>query len=204
MNPSLIFHFPTRTFRSVEKYQKKLEKLDSRLDDVLKLMRDAGDRALHKAPIVGAWTPLQTLHHIYLVERTSVDYLLYKFGQEEEPPSANFRSRLNGKMLVAAFASPKKFKSPEALDSRNIVSSKSLTLESLSYDLRMVRNELEDILRTAPDAWHKSAVYRHPVVGRMSLKDMLTFFNSHQTRHFRQIKRALAQNARNNRRQKTS
>ena len=167
-------------------------------------MRDAGERALQKAPIVGAWTPLQTLHHLYLVERSSVDYLLFKFGEEEEPPSLNLRSKLNGKLVVAALATPKKFKSPEAVDSRNIVSSKSLTLESISYDLRMVRNELEDILRTAPASWHKSAVYQHPMVGLMSLKDMLAFFQSHQTRHIRQIKRALAQNARNNRRQKTS
>lgn len=188
----------------MEKYQKKLAKLDSRLDDILKLMRNAGERALHKAPIEGAWTPLQTLHHIYLAERASVDYLLFKFGEEEQPPANNLRTRLNGKLIVAAFASPKKFKSPAAIDSRNIVSSRSLTLESLSYDLRLTRNELEDLLRTVPASWHKAAAYRHPVVGRMSLQDMLSFFHSHQTRHFRQIKRALAQNARNNRRQKAS
>lgn len=188
----------------MEIYRKKLEKLDARLDDALKLMRNAGDRALHKAPILGAWTPLQTLHHLYLVERSSVDYLLYKFGEEEEPPAANLRSRLNGTLILAAFASPKKFKSPPSMDSRNVVSSRSLTLESVSYDLRMLRNELEDLLKTAPASWHKAAVYHHPVVGRMSLKDMLAFFNSHQTRHIRQIKRALTQNARNNRRQKTS
>ncbi len=204
MNAKHHFYIPTRTFRAVEAYQKKLDKLDARLDEVLKVMRDAGDRALHKAPIEGAWTPLQTLHHIYLAERAGVDYLLYKFGKEEEPPPSNLRSRLNGKLISAAFATPKKFKSPESMDSRNIVSSRSLTLESISYDLRMLRNELEDILKSAPDSWHKAAVFLHPVVGRMSLKDMLAFFQSHQTRHIRQIKRALAQNARNNRRQKAS
>lgn len=165
-------------------------------------MRVAGDRALHKAPIMGAWTPLQTLHHIYLVERASVDYLLFKYAQEEEPPALDIRSRLNGKVLLAAFASPKKFKSPPAVDSRNVISSKSLSLESISYDLKMTRNELEDLLRTAPESWHTAAAFNHSVVGRMSLGDMLRFFQSHQTRHFRQIKRALAQNARNNRRQK--
>jgi len=183
-------------------YQSKLEKLDSRLDDILKVMRDAGDRALHRAPILGAWTPLQTLHHIYLAERASVDYLLYKYDENDEPPSLDLRSRLNGKVLLAAFASPKKFKSPPSVDSRNLVSSKSLNLESIYYDLRMTRNELEDLLRTAPASWHTAAAFNHPVVGRMSLSDMLRFFQSHQTRHFRQIKRALAQNARNNRRQK--
>lgn len=195
---------PARTFPPVDMYHKKLAKLDSRLDDVLKLMRDAGERSLHTAPIAGAWTPLQALHHIYLAERSSVDYLLFKFGEDEQPPEHNFRTRLNGKVILAAFASPKKFKSPADVDSRNVSASRSLSLESISYDLRMTRNELEDLLKTAPEAWHKAPVYRHPVVGRMSLIDMLRFFQAHQTRHFRQIKRALAQNARNNRRQKAS
>jgi len=88
---------------------KKLEKLDSRLDEALSLMTAAGERSLHKAPIENAWTPLQTLHHIYLAERSSVDYLLYKFGQEEDPPPSNLRTILNGKVLLAAFATPKKF-----------------------------------------------------------------------------------------------
>ena len=186
----------------METYLKKLEKLESRLDEALSLMTAAGERSLHKAPIENAWTPLQTLHHIYLAERSSVDYLLYKFGQEEDPPPSNLRTILNGKVLLAAFATPKKFTSPEAVDSRNVVSSRSLKLESIAYDLKLTRNELGDLLRNAPSSWKTAAVFRHPVAGRMSLMDMLRFFQTHQTRHIRQIKRALAQNARNNRRQK--
>ena len=184
----------------VKGYMTQLDKLNARLEKLLSEMSAAGEQSLHRAPVEGAWTPLQTLHHIYLVEQRSLDYLLYKYGQEEPAPSLTLRHRLNGAAVSVALLSPIKFRSPDIVDSRNVAAERTLSLDSLNYQLRLCRTDLKDLLKNAPPEWIKGAVFRHPQAGRMSMSATLRFLGIHQNRHSKQIRRALSQNARNNRR----
>lgn len=171
------------------------------MEHLLDEMSLAKPATLHRAPVKGAWTPLQTLHHLQLAERGSVDYLLYKFGQGGTPPRLSPKQRVTGKFVALALMSPFKFSAPEQTNSSKKGPSSKLDLEQTAYAIRGTRAELENFLRTVSDDWHRGAAYRHPTGGRMSLKDMLRFFRAHQDRHGKQIKRALAQNARYYRRQ---
>ena len=143
---------------------------------------------------------MQVMQHVSLVERASVDYLLYKYGSAEEPPRQSLRTRFNGKSVVAALVSPMKFKAPAPVN----VSGQDLldapTLGDVTRVLTGARADLRRLLETAPETWLEGAVYRHPVAGRMSLDDMALMLLVHHNRHERQIERGLAKNARDHRR----
>ena len=140
------------------------------------------------------------MQHISLVERASVDYLLYKYGQEDALVPQSLQTRWRGKLVIAGLLSPLKFKAPKPVD----VSGQSLldapTLSDIGAQMRAARTDLRNLIDTAPEAWLSGAVYRHPSVGRMSLDDMTLMMLVHHDRHERQIDRGLAKNTRDYRR----
>ena len=187
----------------MQRLQAKLARLNAHSERLLDEMSLAGDHVLARPPVSGAWTPLQALHHVQLVERTSVDYLRYKLEQGAAPPPLTLRARARGKLLRAVMASPLKFQAPQKVDSRHVPGrTKRLSLDELAFTLRSTRQELQELLERMPPDWRRGAVYRHAMGGRMSLGDMMGFFAVHHARHAKQIRRALAQNTRNYRRQK--
>ena len=163
-------------------------------------LAEAPPRDLHRAPVEHAWSPLQVMQHIYLVERASIDYLLYKYGQNEQPPRQTLRTRFNGKVAVASLASPFKFRAPAAVDVAKQDLMDAPTLGDVERGLATARGDLRRLLDTAPPTWLEGAVYRHPRAGRMSLDDFALMLLTHHNRHARQIERGLAKNARDHRR----
>ena len=173
--------------------------LERKTDRLVATLAAAPPKDLHRPPVPKAWSPFQVMQHVGLVERASVDYLLYKFGDEAPPPRQSLRTRLNGKLVIAGLVSPLKFKAPEPVD----VSGQDLldapTLTEVRDVLRGARADLRDLIARAPSTWLEGAVFRHPVAGRMSLDDLALMLLVHHNRHARQIERGLAKNARDHR-----
>ncbi len=140
------------------------------------------------------------MHHVALVERASVDYLLYKFGQDEPLVPQSVHTRLQGKLVIAGLMSPLKFKAPKAVDVTKHDLLDAPTLSDLRREVASARADLRHLVGQAPAEWLASAVYRHPRAGRMSLDDLMLMLLVHHDRHERQIQRGLAKNARDHRR----
>ena len=47
------------------------------------------------------------------------------------------------------------------------------------------------IIENLPDGYEKMLIYRHPLAGRLTLFQMLTFFKTHISRHENQIERLI-------------
>lgn len=189
------------TQRATDKFLRRIARLDAATERLLDEMSLADDSLLVRAPVEGAWTPLETLHHLVLAERGSVDYLQYKLDNDAVMPRMGVRNWVGGKLLAVALASPLKFEAPPQTDGRVAVEPTPRALQPLAEESRAVRTDLRSMLERMPAEWAVRAVYRHPTAGRMSLGDMIRMFGVHQRRHAKQIRRALAQNARYNRRQ---
>ena len=140
------------------------------------------------------------MQHIALVERASVDYLLFKFGQDEPVPPQSFSTRSKGKLVIAGLLSPLKFKAPKSVDVSNQDLLDAPTLSDVGRQLHSAREDLKQLVEQAPASWREGAVYRHPTAGRMSLDDLMLMLLVHHDRHERQIQRGLAKNARDHRR----
>lgn len=183
------------------KLLRRIDRLDAATERLLDEMSLAEERTLRRPPVSGAWTPLETLRHLNLSERQSVDYLSHKLEQRAVMPRLGVRDWIAGKAVSLALASPLKFKAPPAIDAARADVSSPAHLQTLADEARATRSDLREVVGRVPEEWRGRAVFRHPTAGRMSLVDMLRLFAVHQRRHAKQIRRALAQNARYYRRQ---
>ena len=92
--------------------------------------------------------------------------------------------------LMNAFnRSPLKRKAPKGVDETNFP--KNVSFSQIKEQWLAQRNELKTHLESLPTDLYNKQVYKHPFAGRLSLAGMLSFFDSHFDRHYRQIKRTL-------------
>ena len=157
--------------------------LDAERVRLLALLQNYSDTALNQVPKEGVWSPLQVLRHIMSSERGSLSYLQKKLSFHPELPKPGLISKLRYWLLRIAIYSPIRFKAP---------SSVKPTLES--FDLDLLQSEWEEIskdmreyLTDLDPKWYNYLVYNHPIAGRITILQMLSFLKHHLLRHKRQI-----------------
>jgi DinB superfamily len=146
------------------------------------------EATLVKQPGPGRWAARQVIEHLILAERGSLNYLSYKLSQGEQPPPPGLRATLRSLLLNFLLWQPiKEIRAPELVSQpRN----DRPTPEVLA-DWADQRQQLNAFLSAAPEAWHRALSYKHPLMGRLTLVAMLTFFGAHVGRHTRQIRRTI-------------
>lgn len=166
-----------QSFDTLEKVRRqKIEQL-SQLDPA----------KLKKNPALGGWSTAQVFQHLYTAERASLAYLNKKIQSDELPPAglkSHYRMLLLHVMLsgILRFKAPKGVGDPENQDFDHTV---------VQWD--QVRKDLRKFLEEAPDEKLERALYKHPVVGRLTMQQTLTFFRVHMLHHWKQVDRTLAQ-----------
>jgi hypothetical protein len=136
----------------------------------------------------GRWSAKQVIEHLILAECGSLDYLSYKLSQGEQPPPPGLRATLRSLLLNFLLWQPiKKIRAPELVSQpRN-----DRSTQEVLADWAEQRQQLKAFLSAAPDPWHRALSYKHPLMGRLTLVAMLTFFGAHVGRHTRQIRRTI-------------
>ncbi|MEL6717876.1 MAG: DinB family protein, partial [Bacteroidota bacterium] len=85
--------------------------------------------------------------------------------------------------------SPMKRKAPEAIAGENLP--EYTTFWDVAKKWKSEREELRKSLAEIPEEIFTKELYKHPFAGRMTLEDMLAFFQAHYNRHKKQIYRTL-------------
>lgn len=170
-------------------YNKQLDKLDHMLNDLEKLM-EAYPTAHHAIkPSPAAWSATQVVQHLHLSERMAVDYLVAGKNKLESAPSPNLRSFYREKLLCLFLALPIKIKTPEIVDPNTVY--EELPTQQIFEEWRQTRLACRSFLSEQPELYFKRLVFRHPYIGKMTVKGMLRFFGWHFNRHRKQLIRAL-------------
>ncbi len=154
-----------------------LEKLSGYSTETLKKRED------------GRWSVMDNLSHLMLVENLSVGYVKKKLSFNSELKSAGLATSWRSFLLSSYAWLPLKFKAPKAVSEQNFPDYESLD-EVRSKWLEQ-RKELEKYLSGLPEGHFDKELYKHPLVGRMSLHGMVKFFEGHLKRHEGQINRML-------------
>jgi uncharacterized damage-inducible protein DinB len=151
---------------------------------------DAIDPALmNRQPAPLTWTANQNLEHLLRAETSSLSYLQKKLSSGSSAiPKAGFKSWGRRFLLRVAFALPLlKFKSPKYLGDLPETSD----FQDLKSRFAEQRAALKSFLDTMPDELLEGEVWKHARAGKMSIAQMLDFFEDHFNRHELQLKRAL-------------
>lgn len=140
---------------------------------------------------LGQWSLGQVFAHLITSEKLSVQYLKKKYLGIEEQPRTGFIEELKMLTLVVSQRLPFKFKAPKVV----VDNTPTFTdAAALAEAWAATRTEMKDLLSrfTADQLTRK--VYKHPVAGKLNIRQALRFFQEHLIHHTPQIKRLLKQN----------
>ncbi|MEQ8712150.1 MAG: DinB family protein [Cyclobacteriaceae bacterium] len=171
----------------IAKNEKRFQELEARKERLLAEMSGYSEEVLNLPEKEGAWSVIECLHHLYITEWGTGQYIRKKTQKPELIPPYSKVAALKLHMLRYTFATGIKFKAPASLPKP----SAGLTLESLDKDWVKVRKSIHELMEELPEDLQQKGIFRHPVAGRVNMHQTLDFFNFHFDRHERQIRRVL-------------
>jgi len=170
-----------------KKSVKKIDELDSELRDLFESLKDYSDLQLNRRPANGKWSILQNMHHLILSEGYALKYLKKKLGFNPTLKNANlitfFRSGLLGIYMGAGI----KREAPKAVDTDELPNDTKFW-ETIKL-WKGQRKELRTFLQDLTPEFYKKEFYKHPFVGKLTIFQMLKFFQQHFRRHQKAIER---------------
>lgn len=142
---------------------------------------------LNKKPNQEAWSTVQVMQHLMNAEMQSLNYMKKKLSHSIKVPKAGIKSRLRRFALRVAFALPFKYKAPPQLE----VFPDYSNFDALKIQWASQRLELQDFIEILPDNVFHSEIWKHQIMGKMTISQMIDFFESHFDRHQKQIEKTM-------------
>ncbi len=163
----------------------KFNEIDEELRALFESLKYFSDAQLNRSPSDGKWSILQNMHHLLLGEGFAHQYLTKKLSFNPEFKKSGignwFRSRALGFYMKTGI----KRKAPEQVNTDLLPSDTKFweTVKKWKEQRMQLKQFLEGL---DPDLFNKQ-VYKHPFVGKLSLYQMLQFFQLHFRRHKKAI-----------------
>lgn len=170
--------------------QKIFDRIDQKMDALIKELENMPEEKLQQHPEPGAWSVLEVMYHLMLSEKLSRAYIQKKLSFKPDLPANNWSARLRSFLLDTYNRGPIKRKAPQNVSESQFP--KDLTFVGVVTEWKNERQTLRTYLEGLEPALYQKQVYRHPFGGRLSLAAMVSFFNSHFDRHYKQIRRVLS------------
>ncbi len=170
-----------------QKIASKWANLEKNRLDLLSFLEKQGPSVLNQKPTPEQWSANQNILHLIEAETASLAYMRKKLSFTSDLPQAGFKSRFRLFLLRFAFALPIKIKAPENLAKLP----DDLNFDVLKQRWASLRAEYYIFLTGLPDNMLTAELWRHQIAGKMTISQMLDFFDDHVQRHRGQIERAL-------------
>ncbi len=167
----------------------KLDGIDRLVDNLYAELKDVPDDMLNKKPGTGQWSVLQVMHHLIIAEQLSEGYVRKKLSFQPELPKSGLAGVWRLLVVKVYFFLPFKFKAPKGVGDE--VLPEVSTLAGTMDTWRNNRRSLRAYLNSLPESLFDKALYKHPLAGKLTLGQMLEFFDFHIRRHLGQIHRTL-------------
>jgi hypothetical protein len=168
--------------------KKQWNNLEKKRVDLMLLLSKYDVSTLNKKPSPEAWSANQVLIHLMQAEAMSLSYMRKKLSFDGvRVPRAGIKSRLRRFGLRVLFALPFKFKAPANLD--NLPENSDFNV--LKTQWASQRLDLETFIESLPDNLIHSELWKHQIAGKMSIAQMVDFFEDHFDRHQKQIEQTL-------------
>jgi len=166
---------------------KQFENLERKQIKLFDLISALAPETYYQQHTPNSWSIAQTANHLYLSEKGSLAYLTKKIKYPDTIPAFQIKSWLAVMMLKFSFYSPIRFKAPPAI---NMWAEQPLLSQTeIIEKWKANRKALIDFIKSNHPLFGSHLVYKHPFVGRMTMYQMLIFFNDHMNRHLKQIER---------------
>jgi hypothetical protein len=169
--------------------RKRITRLDLKTRQLFTLLYAQNPAQLVAIPRPDAWSALMAVNHIYLGEQLSLQYVQHKLRAPDSIPGKGPDAWFRTLVLKWVLMSPLKFRSPAPINMRN--EQPLLGLQDLETAWAAQRASMTRLLEEYESRMRNRIPYKHPYAGRLTLGQMLIFFEDHQDHHHRQIKSIL-------------
>ena len=172
-----------------QKIQPHWEKLEQDRLSLFQFLGKYPPSVLNQKPAPEKWSVNQNVYHLMEAESASLKYMKKKLSFGTDLPKAGFKSGLRRLALQVVFALPLKFKAPIQLGKMP----EDLDYEELKQEWASLRAEYYDFFNEMPDKVVTAELWRHQIAGKMTILQMIDFFEDHVNRHRSQMERTLKQ-----------
>lgn len=142
---------------------------------------------LNKQPAPGQWSVVQIMQHLTYAEKGSARYIKYKLENEKRLKKSGVNAWFRSFILDIIMVLPIRIKAPAILPPPE----NSLHFTEARNEWNAGRKSLKSVLDSMNTAQINSALFKHPIVGKMNIKQALRFMQQHFERHEKQIFRVL-------------
>ncbi|NUO00508.1 MAG: DinB family protein [Saprospiraceae bacterium] len=168
----------------------QLNVLDAALEKLEQSLKGYTAEQLNRKPAPNEWSAMQVVNHVLLSESGSLGYLRKKLSNPGAIKKAGFGSAFRTWLLnLTQKVTLVKFKAPSYINEDHLPPVSEP--EAVFKQWHALRREIRTFMEAQPDEVFAKEAFRHPRAGRITLLQMLLFFEAHFNRHVRQIKRAL-------------
>jgi hypothetical protein len=162
-------------------------KLENQRMALMALLNAYDNTLLNQKPSPQAWSVAQVMLHLMNAETASLAYMKKKLSYTNKIPRAGVLSFFRRMGLSILFSLPFKFKAPKNLETFPEYSN----INDIKNQWASQRLELQRFMEALPEKMFYTQLWRHAVVGKMSVSQMLSFFHDHTERHISQIERTI-------------
>jgi uncharacterized damage-inducible protein DinB len=166
----------------------ELSKLDNQLDELLQMVKPLSSKQQNFKPDANSWSMLQVFRHMMQSEGQIHKYLRKKILGAKTTGKAGIGALLRSVILNVAMRLPIKYKVPDAI---KVDLDENYDYEKLSAEWKSLRKEIRDFLEDIDEETSRKEIFRHPVMGRMSILQGLAFMQVHLARHTHQVERIM-------------
>ncbi len=163
--------------------RKRFASLERRRQALLAELETLGDAALSFRPALGAWSLLEVVHHLVLVEQGILQPV--QDGPDQPRTRRNLRERVGCTAVWLVFKLGLRVKIP----TKRVRPQPGLGLSRLEQEWAASRTSLEAYLDSTPASLPSEMMFRHPIGGPMNVEQTLLFLTRHFDHHRRQISR---------------
>lgn len=160
------------------------------IDALLRELAAFGDERLRQKPSDNAWSAMQTLYHLVLVEENSLKYIQKKLNYQSVFEKTGMMAWFRSLLLRVSLLSPIKFKAPKVVGEEHFPDSGSLA--EIQSRWQHTRAEWRMFFEKMPKELLDKVVYKHIYAGRLNWLQTINFLRLHFKRHRSQIRRALS------------
>jgi len=166
---------------------KKLEELDLELRDLFESLKDFSDNQLNRKTSEGKWSILQNIHHLILSEGFSQKYIEKKLSFDPELKNSGISNKFRAMVLGFYMRNGPKRKSPEMINTQDLPQDTNFWETVKQWKDQRV--QLKAYLNSLDPELFKKQLYKHPAAGKLSIYQMLNFFQQHFRRHRKAIEK---------------
>jgi uncharacterized damage-inducible protein DinB len=166
---------------------KVYHELEAQRAELLNLVKQLNDEQRDRK-VSGKWSINEILSHLATSERLSMAYIKKKSNAIEALDNTGLIEELKMVFLKISQRGPFRFKAPKIVADHTPKHSFKESEEKWDE----VRKQLLDFVQNINPQHSKKKIFKHPVVGKLNIRQAMEFFKEHVTHHLPQIKRLLS------------